>query len=56
MPPTEMAAITKSAPPNASRWSVVWSTVSALRSLAISLSASDCITPSRPSSTSISVT
>src|SRR5260221_9347067 len=56
MPPTEMAAITKSVSTRESRWSVVLFTVSALPSLAISLSASDCITPSRPSFRSISVT
>src|SRR6476469_2959582 len=55
-PPTEIAAITKSAPASDSRWSVVLVTVSAADSPSINLSPSRCITSSRWSSMSISVT
>ena len=55
-PPTLIAAITKSAPASASRWSVVLSTRRALPSPSISFSPSRCIVSSRPWSMSISVT
>ena len=55
-PPTEIAAITKSAATSDSRWSSVLRTVRALPSPSISFSPSSCITASRCSSMSIKVT